>query len=63
MKYINAIKQICQYFCIPVYDNYNAGLCMSNAEQKSALMLDGIHLNKTGQLRVSYKYQEQLKLL
>ncbi len=63
MKYINAIKQICQYFCIPVYDNYNAGLCMSNAEQKSALMLDSIHLNKAGQLRVSYKYQEQLKLL
>ena len=63
MNYINAINEVAKYFCIPVYNTYEAGLCIKNTYQAAALLLDDTHLNQAGQLRQSYKIEEQMKSL
>lgn len=63
MNYINAINEVAKFYCIPVYNTYEANLCVKNTAQANSLMLDDTHLNATGQLRQSYKFESQLKLL
>ncbi|MBQ1550979.1 MAG: SGNH/GDSL hydrolase family protein [Bacilli bacterium] len=62
-KYIDAINEVCKYFCIPVYNTFEAGLDIKNSEQAAELMLDDTHLNADGQLRQSYKIESQMKML
>lgn len=63
MNYINAINEVAKFYCIPVYNTYEANLCVKNTAQANSLMLDDTHLNATGQLRQSYKFESVLKML
>ena len=62
-NYIDAIINTCKKFGIKTFDSRTAGLNIENTAQKTALMLDNTHLNATGQLRVSYKYEAELNML
>lgn len=62
-NYINAIIKICEKFGITYFDSRQGGLCNQNPAQKEALMLDDTHLNATGQLRISYRYETILNTL
>ena len=62
-NYINAIKDVCKKYSIPVYDQgANCGICWTNAEIKQALCLnDSFHLNVDGMEFISYKYEGFLR--
>lgn len=63
MNYIEAINKVANFYCIPVYNTYDAGLCVKNSTQANALMIDDTHINAAGQTRQSYKFEAQLRML
>ena len=65
VNYINAIKNVCSKYGIPVFDNGAlGGINWNNASIVSALtMNDTFHLNEAGMEWVSFKYESFIKSL
>ena len=62
-NHVNAIKNVCVKYNIPVFDNaQNGGIDWSNPDDIEKWTLgDSYHLNEEGQEMASYKYEEFLK--
>ena len=62
-NYIDAIKNVCAKYSIPVFDNGKDGsICWSSSAIKSTLTLDDTyHLNEKGMEYVSYKYEHFIR--
>lgn len=64
VDYVNAIKEVCAYYSIPVLDLYNmAGLTPYVPSVKVRLMPDGLHPNEEGHEIISSKIQWFLESL
>ena len=62
-NYVDAIKNVCAKYSIPVFDNAKDGsICWSSTAIKTALTLnDTYHLNEAGMDFVSLKYEQFLR--
>lgn len=71
LTYVDALKEMCEKYNIPVFDNTkNGGICWINDSQRQVMMGteeypygDNLHLNLHGKEYVSYKYEAFLKSL
>ncbi|MEK4711130.1 phage tail spike protein [Bacillus sp. FSL R10-2780] len=59
--YVNAIKEVAEYYSVPVYDAYaNSGLTTTNATLKPLIAIDSVHLNEKGHLILSKRLESFL---
>lgn len=64
LDYVNAIKEVCAYYSIPVLDLYNmAGITPYVKSVRVRLLPDGIHPNEEGHKIISSKIQFFLESL
>jgi len=56
IDYVNALKQVCSMYSVPVLDLYaNSGLYPWNATHMAAYMPDGLHPNAAGHAKIASK--------
>lgn len=56
IEYVNAIKQVADYYSVPVLDMYaESGMSPFNENQKMQYFRDGLHPNQAGEYRVARK--------
>jgi len=59
--YIDAIKEVCRYYAIPVCDTHSGnGLTSRVQSRKDILIPDGLHPSKAGQQKLSFKIEQFL---
>lgn len=68
IPYINAIKEVCYRYSIPCWDSYGGlDILINGASGVTQSIFEttnpGVHLNALGQDYLSYKVEEQLKML
>ena len=62
--YVNAIREVCEYYSIPVLDLYkNSGMQPSIKIHKELYMPDGLHPSDKGASRIAYMLAEFVKTL
>lgn len=64
VQYVNAIKEVCAYYCIPVLDLYTeCGFTPDVSASKSVYMPDGLHPSEVGHKRLGDKITSFLTTL
>ena len=64
IDYVNAIKEVCQIWGIPVIDAYNlSGFTPKNSSFKSEFLPDGLHPNETGYKLLAERIYKNFELI
>jgi len=63
-EYLKAIKEVCSYYSVPVFDLYStSGMNPNIREQKDIFYSDDTHLNDNGYKRIAERLESFLKAL